>query len=230
MLAQPRQSIMLHVLTLSCCDVAVLCVPYRTLRGLTARACVWIGAYNRLFGTAPPSEYSCTTVKRLCRRSELKASRSAALLLLLEVYSYQRNMAAGSVTAGRRSPHAHHSSCAALHTRQQTQCIVTWSQCSTAVASNAVGAHLSACVTRRLWCLEGRLSHPSCNKPLCPACLVACTGGLMPMLRRALSASPALGAANLTSPRSCLATAVLCVCGRMSQAAASPRCAATAGG
>lgn len=48
---------------------------HRSLKALAARACVWDGAYQRLFGTPPPSEYSVTTVKRLCRRSELKASR-----------------------------------------------------------------------------------------------------------------------------------------------------------
>jgi hypothetical protein len=55
---------------------------YRSLKALAARACVWDGAYTRLFGLPPPTEYSVTTVKRLCRRSELKASRCATLSVL----------------------------------------------------------------------------------------------------------------------------------------------------
>ncbi|WIA31181.1 hypothetical protein OEZ86_001186 [Tetradesmus obliquus] len=47
----------------------------RTLRGLAARPFLWSTAYARLFGTAPPGDWSAQTVKRLCRRSELRASR-----------------------------------------------------------------------------------------------------------------------------------------------------------
>eukprot|EP00878_Enallax_costatus_P006944 GHUV01007277.1.p1 GENE.GHUV01007277.1~~GHUV01007277.1.p1 ORF type:complete len:604 (+),score=213.23 GHUV01007277.1:1623-3434(+) len=47
----------------------------RALKALAARSFLWSAAYERLFGTAPPSEWSEPTIKRLCRRSELRASR-----------------------------------------------------------------------------------------------------------------------------------------------------------
>ncbi|KAF6256972.1 Mad3/BUB1 homology region 1-domain-containing protein [Scenedesmus sp. NREL 46B-D3] len=47
----------------------------RTLRGLAARPFLWSTAYERLFGAMPPADWSGQTVKRLCRRSELRSSR-----------------------------------------------------------------------------------------------------------------------------------------------------------
>eukprot|EP00775_Hariotina_reticulata_P004959 gene4959-5200_t len=40
-----------------------------------SRSFLWSCAYERLFGQAPPSEWSFPTLKRMCRRSELRAGR-----------------------------------------------------------------------------------------------------------------------------------------------------------
>jgi hypothetical protein len=47
----------------------------RTLKALTARPDVWKGAYERLHGMPPPSEWPVGVVKRRCRSIELKATK-----------------------------------------------------------------------------------------------------------------------------------------------------------
>jgi hypothetical protein len=62
-----------------CLRLRCACVLRRILKALTARTCLWSSAYERLFGTPAPSDWSSPTVKRLCRRSELRASRYGAV-------------------------------------------------------------------------------------------------------------------------------------------------------
>jgi hypothetical protein len=60
-----------------CWNPAGACVEFlrRTLKTLTARPDVWKGAYERLHGMPPPSEWPVGVVKRRCRSIELKATK-----------------------------------------------------------------------------------------------------------------------------------------------------------
>jgi hypothetical protein len=53
----------------------VVVLACRELRHLSNSASVWRQCHERIFGDAPPPDWSAATVRRLCRRSELKAAR-----------------------------------------------------------------------------------------------------------------------------------------------------------
>lgn len=64
-------------------NVHELCSVSRVSRGLRAATCqpgIWAVRYASLFGEEAPAEWNAATVRRMCRRSELRAARCVRAL------------------------------------------------------------------------------------------------------------------------------------------------------